>query len=540
MTPRGAPGEPDVARDPHHRPSRRPSVAVLLTRRVASRELIERRCALAASCGVRVGLDLAHARTLLPASVEVVAQEHDARRDAEALRTLALWALRFSPMVAPDPPDGLVIDLTGTRLVHENEAVVLRRVARSLARKGVRARLAVAPSIGCAWAVSRFGPHDVSRVPPGMERRAIERLPAAALRLDDAAVRGLAELGVTRVSHVLDLPRAGLASRFGPLVPDHLDRALGLVHERIDPVRPDPPPSVQTVFDGPTTQWEAIECTVRTLLDRLAAELLRLERGVRRLRVDLVPPVGLATHLEIVLSRPNRSAKHLWSLLRPRLEREQPALGSRDGVERVMLTAVQSSRLRHAQTTSAGMGADEQQTSSAAMGEMLDTLVSRLGADRVVRVEPVQSHLPERAFVERSVMHAAPARRAVQADPSVASVTASQRPTRLFEKPERVEVVALTPDGPVHALTWRGERHAVISTVGPERIAPEWWRAELCERPIAPARGGAAQGKPRRARAWTGPPPDRDYFAVQLEHGRWLWLCRQVGAARWYVHGEWA
>jgi protein ImuB len=66
------------------------------------------------------------------------------------------------------------------------------------------------------------------------------------------------------------------------------------------------------------------------------------------------------------------------------------------------------------------------------------------------------------------------------------------------------------------SLVWRDTRWQVSACVGPERIGPEWWR-------------GAK------------PTPERDYFAVQVQTGRWLWVCRQTGQrGRWFVHGEWS
>lgn len=116
-------------------------------------------------------------------------------------------------------------------------------------------------------------------------------------------------------------------------------------------------------------------------------------------------------------------------------------------------------------------------------------------------------------------------------------VTRADRPTTLLSRPEPADVMALTPDGPVLGLGWRGWRWRVVSSVGPERIGAEWWRwgAER-DRSEAEKTKRSARSRARNA----APPPDRDYFAVQVETGRWLWVCRQVGTGRWFVHGEWS
>ena len=68
----------------------------------------------AQAAGLRVGMPASKARALVPG---LVVQDHDPAGDAEALDRLALWMLRrFAPIVAPDPPDGIVLDTGGIDL----------------------------------------------------------------------------------------------------------------------------------------------------------------------------------------------------------------------------------------------------------------------------------------------------------------------------------------------------------------------------------------------------------------------------------------
>ena len=97
--------------------------------------------------------------------------------------------------------------------------------------------------------------------------------------------------------------------------------------------------------------------------------------------------------------------------------------------------------------------------------------------------------------------------------PTAAVITPGDRPTLLFDRPFPAEVIALTPDGPVHRVSWNGEDLVVLACFGPERIGGEWWRARDAT---------------------------RDYFAVCVEDGRWLWLVRGIEGGRWFVHGVWA
>jgi protein ImuB len=493
---------------------------VILTRTVASRELVARRCALAMAVGMQEGMDLAHARSMLPAGAEPIVEPHRPERDEVALTALARRALRFSPLVSADPPDGLVIDATGTERLHRGEETLVRAVRGQMRRLGFDARVCIAPTPGCAWAVARYSGLSLAVVRSGREREALTELPPAALRIDGASVLGLSEIGITRVGELLKLPRASLAARFDASVLRRLLQAVGDVDEPVDPVRPLEPVRAVMVFDGPTDRWESVEAAVRQTLDRLVRELTARERGVRRLDLELARPRPLAPACARVdLSRPSRSAVHLWSLVRARLERVD--LG--EGVEGVTLTAARTARLRHEQHASRALGADERAGDDGAWGELVDTLASRLGADAVVRAEPVESHLPERAFRERSAME--PATRGA----APAAVTSADRPALLLPRPEPAEVMALTPDGPVLSLGWRGERWLAVACTGPERIGQEWWRW----RPVPDHNDGRAL---RRDEV----PPDRDYFCVQLECGRRLWMFRHLGTGRWFVHGEWS
>lgn len=490
-----------------------PAFTILLTRAASGRERIARRCEMAQAAGISEGMDLAHARSLLPAGSVVHVEPYRPDVDASALHAAACRAIRFSPLVACDAPDGLLIDITGMERLYRNESRLIRAVARYMGRRGFRVRIAAASTFACAWATARYGRYALARVSAKKEREALLPLPVAALRIDPASVQALCEIGMSRIEHVVDLPRASLAARFGPELSGRLDQALGRAGESIEPVRPVPPPRAERVLDGPTDQWASVEAAVRHVLEALIAQLTTSGRGVRLLRLELARPYAKPACDEIMLSRPSRNAKHLWTLVRTRLER----MDIGQGVETVTLTAVRTGRLRHRQAGIAALGVATHEH-IAAWGELIDTLTGRLGPENVVRMEAVESHLPERAFRERPVLKFAK-QTSVQ--------LRGDRPSILLPKPEPAQAIALSPDGPVISLAWRGERWRIITSIGPERIGAEWWRWDA---------GLAVNARTRTAR----PPPDRDYFAVQTETGRWLWACRQVGTGKWFVHGEWS
>jgi nucleotidyltransferase/DNA polymerase involved in DNA repair len=117
-----------------------------------------------------------------------------------------------------------------------------------------------------------------------------------------------------------------------------------------------------------------VERAVRAAVDGLCAMLARRGRGVRALEVR-VARAGLAPVRGTVhLGAPTRDAAHLWSVLRPRVERVH--LGCHEdgqGVECIALRAVRLGRM--------GEGTDDEREAGTqrALGELVDHLSARLG-----------------------------------------------------------------------------------------------------------------------------------------------------------------
>src|ERR1700754_4755158 len=107
----------------------------------------------AARLGLKVGLGLADARARYP-SLPVV--EADFEADRRLLEAIADWCDRYTPLVGLDPPDGLLLDVTGCAHLFGGEKTLARDLVRRLGERGLQSRAAVAGTVGCAWAVARF------------------------------------------------------------------------------------------------------------------------------------------------------------------------------------------------------------------------------------------------------------------------------------------------------------------------------------------------------------------------------------------------
>ena len=423
-------------------------------------------CAMALRAGVRSGMTLAHARALLERD-DCRIEPFEPQRQDRALHQLALWAMRYSPWVSPDPPSGVLIDITGCQQVFGGEARLLERIRRELDGLGFESRAAAAPTFGCAWALARFGPSPQCIVETGHERLALAPLPAPALRLDEQTIAALHEVEITRIGHLLELPRSSLAARFGQELLLRLDQALGMAFETIEPLRPGAPLMAERAFDGPTTQLEAIEITIRQLLEVLCADLLKQESGVRRLDVKLLRIDETPMRASIALSRPSRNPRHLWTLLQPKIEKINLGFG----VEHITVIALRAATLAHQQTEqwADGRGGADKKTLEPAIGEMIDALSGRLGSRAVMQLEPVESHIPEMASRLRPVLEIS----ALQTV-SNAAVMPADRPTLLLSPPELARITMAAMGLPLR-LRWRAVDCSIVSWIGPERIAPAWW-----------------------------------------------------------------
>ncbi len=437
--------------------------------------------------GLGVGWALGDAQALWP---EAMVVEEDAAADAAFLEGLALWALRFTPLVAMEGGDGLILDITGCAHLFGGEAALLAEVRDGLARLGVPARGVAAGAPATATALARAG-RDGVVVPGGGEAAAVADVPLPALGLDPQLVVALARMGLRCVGEVRRQPRGPLARRFGAGLILALDEAAGELRRPISPVRPPPELEATRGFLEPLITREAIDIAAGLLVRDLCGLLLRAGLGVRRMVLRAFRVDGAVQEVAVGTGLASRDPAHLARLLDRKLERLEPGFG----FDRMMLGAEVTEPFAGAQP---GLARDAQ---GEALAQLLDRLAQRVP---VWRLAPRASHWPEREVMRVSafstlVLPAGWPRR--------------PRPVTLLHRPLEIEAVALLPDAPPSLLRIGRLGQRVRRAEGPERIGPEWWREER---------------------------PERDYYRVELASGQRLWVCRiGLGAeARWFLHGH--
>src|SRR5262249_6758934 len=180
----------------------------------------------------------------------------DVSGDRRLLLALADWCQRYTPLVAIDPPDGLLLDISGCAHLFGGEQKLLDDLAARIAGFGFTLRAAVASTIGAASAASRFS--ATTFVAGGQERDLLVGLPLAALRLESEPIAALRRGGLRRTGDILDLRRAPLAARFGQNLLRQLDRALGREAEPLTPLMPVAPYVAEQRFAEPIAREDDV------------------------------------------------------------------------------------------------------------------------------------------------------------------------------------------------------------------------------------------------------------------------------------------
>ncbi len=483
----------------------------------------------ARAAGLCPGLSLADARARLP-GIRIVAD--DPAADGRFLEKLARWAERYTPDVALDPPDGLLLDITGAAHLHGDENGLRRDALARLERGRIAARAAVAGTAAAAWALARFGPPSRGRagessatiLSAGDAERVLDALPCAALRLDAATLDQLDRLGLRRIGDLRRMPRRGLMARFGDALAQRLD---GLFGQRDVPISPLPPAcdwAVRRAFPEPISTPEDIARLADDMIAALCRRLAAAERGARAIEFRCRHLDGRIESCGVATAAPVATPARLMKLLAERLGHLRPGLG----IESAEMIATRVEALAPSQTRlGAGLGGEERDTD---LAPLVDALSNRLGPQAVGRLVPVARHTPEAA--QRLFPALSPVAGTIAEAPASWRspwTDGAARPLRLLETPVPLDVTAEIPDGPPLQFRLHGRLHRVRTADGPERIAPEWWHD--------------AQDGRDHPRDWL-----RDYYRVEDRDGRRFWVFRRLvqdgparGATRgWFLHGFFA
>ena len=450
----------------------------------------------AENAGITVGARVVDMRALCP---ELELHYADPDHDRAALDRLMMWSRRWAPWTAIDGADGIMLDATGCAHLFGGPDGMLLEIEDRLAGLGITASTAMAPTVGAAWALARFGG---MRPIVGDLDAMIAPLPVRALRIDGDTVLLLNRLGLKTIGDLRAVPRVPLARRFAraPLVSNplmRLDQMLGKLAEPLTAPE-DPPRFIQHArlpepVQDPT---EHIPALTRALCD----DLEQAGFGARRLTLTVFRTDGEVSWTHAATSQPSRDADHLTRLFDGKLDRIDPGYG----FDLITLAAPFVERMDHNQDR-----LDGKTHRGAELSHTVDRLVARFGVHAIQRPDRRDRHIPERGELWRPAMAGTPRR----------PLRNPRRPQRLLEHPEEIRVLYAVPEGPPAQFVWRKKVHKVGRFDGPERIAPEWW----ADRPGTRL---------------------RDYYKVEEQHGLRFWIYRDgvLGDNRgrepqWFMQG---
>ena len=449
--------------------------------------------------GITPGLTLADARARVP---ELRIFDADNRADAALIDWLAEACERYTPMVASDPPRGLILDITGC--VHPFagiEQALADDLKRRLARLGLTARLAIASTPDAASALAQYGGDNV------------HLLPVSALRVDADIHVALIRAGLKTIGDVAKLPSAPLAARFGEDLPIFLTRLLGEADVRITPRRRLAEIETEAHFGEPVARTEDATGAIRKLVEEAAVVLTERGVGGRRFSAALFRSDGHVARLSVETGQPTRDPALLDRLFRERIDALADPLDPGFGYDMIRLAVHGLEPLAPEQLRlDGGRVADHE------LASLIDRLGTRLGHHRVRRFAAIDTHIPEQTALEFPAIEMRKA--SIWANPEVGEPPL--RPIHMFDPPHRIEVIAEVPDGPPRRFKWRHTMHEVARHEGPERIAAEWWMRR--------DNGGLT----------------RDYYRVEDLRGRRYWVFRHglYGTEKahpgWYLHGLFA
>jgi len=443
--------------------------------------------------GIFPGMVVADVRAILP-SVEVFPE--DAVAKGKLLKDLAEWCLRYSPVVATDPPDGLILDISGCPHLWGGELPYIETITTRLRKGGYGVRTAIADTVGTTWAVAHYGKNETI-IESGRQAEALFSLPPAALRLDSATVQRMEKLGFRQIGQITGIPRLTLRRRFGDVLLNRLDQALGIMPEPLQPVQPAPVYLERLPCLEPIRTAPGIEIALERLLETSCERFFREGKGMRTgifkgYRMD-----GETVQIGIGTNRASRNAAHLFNLFKLKIPELEPALG----IELFTLEATLVEDVSETQEALWSTATRDQ----AAISDLLDNIAGKVGIQAIHRYLPMEHHWPESSVKEV---------RSLEEQPETQWRTGRPRPIHLLPEPEPVEVMVVLPDYPPMHFRYKGEIIRIVRADGPERIEQEWWLQ-------------------------SGPP--RDYYRVEDESGARYWLFRLgfygSGRPRWFLHG---
>ena len=442
--------------------------------------------------GVRPGLTLAQARSILP---KLIARARDAECERTAQEALMEVAETFSPRVE-DAGEGIIfIDVSGMERHFASEKDLGDAALRAAEEIALPARFGLAASKLAARVAAEL-PKSPTIVEAGHEAEFLAPLPLARLTPELDAASTLQKWGIHSIGELAQLPESEIAARMGDL-----GRELHYAARGIDP-RPLIPRAMPPEFrEGMELEWPLVALDpflfiASNALDRLSKRMEFQGFSCKRLELTMaLEPDGYHARA-IDLPAPTRDVKTMLTLIRLDLEKSPP------GAPVIGFSFVaHPDRPRRAQLSLFGPAA----LSPEKLATTIARLISMLGEDRAGMPMTVDGHLPDRFAIGTFAPPPPPEmKRSPRKSGGLAAV-------RVFRPPIPVEVITETSgdNTQITALHGEGDLTGTVRTSsGPWRLEAEWWKDA---------------------------PATREYWDVELEKGGVYRVYEASASDGWFV-----
>jgi protein ImuB len=454
----------------------------------------------AAAAGILCGSTLATARSIC---AEIQVFRRDRERERERLQNLAEAMYGFSSLVSLELPDGLTLEVGGSRQLY-CDLTQLAQQASHLARSlGHRANVQLGPTPTAALVLARSNATRLAEVP------------LALAGLPNSQVQQLASMGIRQLGPLLTLPERELGQRFG----SDLVRFLGRLNGR----RPDPREGIRLRPEfirrlhmlDPLRDKNALQQPMQKLLSELEHWLIARQLTAGELHWQFAaqsslncterPQNSVTMKVAFGAGRQRKNAFLPITLLR--LDQiELPDDVITIGLKARVLSSVDISN--RGLFTGPEMGAAADGCAGTLAGklkedliELQDELRARLGEDSCYNISSVSEHVPERAWrinVDRKTsgrkrkgLHNSKSTVTDFADAPAAFTL--PRPAWLFKTPRAIP------------------RSQLTLLQGPERIQTAWWDLAV----------------------------QRDYYLARHSSGARCWVFVDA-EDHWFLHGYFA
>ena len=329
------------------------------------------------------------------------------------------------------------------------------------------------------------------------------------------------------------IPRSSIVDRFGKVLLNRMDQALGRVCEPISPLFETPKFRYVNTFLEPIERTKDICSSIKKLLPKICSDLESFCRGVRKLELTLYLLSGDTRRVQVGTYKPSQDLDHLTYLLERKLESFEITYG----IDALVLSALVTEPMEGKQLR---LDKSEAQRSSDKIDSLIYRIKGRLGQQCVTCQTAFESYFPERSVVTTSSLY----KRDGDSDSKTTINNCTpvsyreksgswfinrSRPVTLFDCPESIKVITEPNSGLPSLFHWRHVLRLVLHVDGPERVAPIWW--ENFDNYIL------------------GTEPTRDYYWVEDTNGSRYWIYRNTfhsaekgtGSSRlWFLHGLFA